>query len=264
MIRAQSMAHGQPARSEQAKYGAAAGAGWTVLYCKNRQPAAPLTRGKDTTMPLTVNKDVFITCALTGSGATQDRSPHVPHSPHQIAECSSEICTLDCGTMNFAEADYVMTNRPGLPRAMGPMMTDLGIEPEIEAFETGRLWIATELVREGVPDGPALMQPCMGVPWRAPDDLNTFIEMVNNEPEASALNAFSPGRHQMSHVAAAVLAGGNVRVGLEGTLWLGNGVLATSTQLVERAVGIIEGMGARVTGPVEVRAKLGLTKQATA
>ena len=64
--------------------------------------------------------------------------------------------------------------------------------------------------------------------------------------------------------AAAVLAGGNVRVGLEDNLWLDKGVLAENWQLVERAQTIIENLGARVIGPDEVRAKLGLTKRAPA
>ena len=66
-----------------------------------------------------------------------------------IARCLPEICTLDCGTMNFAEADYVMTNTPGMLRAMGRMMTHLGVKPEIEAFDTGHLWFAKELVQGG-------------------------------------------------------------------------------------------------------------------
>ncbi|WGW02361.1 BKACE family enzyme [Tropicibacter oceani] len=301
-------------------------------------------------MPLTMNKEVFITCAVTGSGGTQDRSPHVPRSPKQIAEsaieaaragaaivhchvrdpetgapsrrldlyrevteriresevdvvlnltagmggdmvfgpterplplqeagtdmvgaaervehvaqCLPEICTLDCGTMNFAEADYVMTNTPGMLRAMGSMMTALGVKPEIEAFDTGHLWFAKELVKEGVLDSPALVQLCMGVPWGAPDDLNTFMAMVNNVPEDWTFSAFALGRNQMAYAAAAVLAGGNVRVGLEDNLWLDKGVLATNAQLVERAVGVVEGMGARVIGPAEVREKLGLVKRA--
>ena len=222
-------------------------------------------------MPLAMNRDVFITCAVTGSGGTQDRSPHVPRSPKQIAEsaiaaakagaavvhchvrdpetgapsrkldyyrevtdriraaevdvvlnltagmggdmvfgnteapfplnaaatdmvgatermahvaeCLPEICTLDCGTMNFAEADYVMTNTPGMLRAMGGMMTALGVKPEIEAFDTGHLWFAKQLVEEGTLAGPALVQLCMGVPWGAPNDLNTFLAMVNAVPE---------------------------------------------------------------------------------
>ncbi|MFY0660595.1 MAG: 3-keto-5-aminohexanoate cleavage protein [Shimia sp.] len=300
-------------------------------------------------MPLQMNREVFITCAVTGSGGTQDRSPHVPRSPKQIAEsaiaaakagaavvhchvrdpetgapsrdlgyyrevtdrirdsevdmvlnltagmggdivfggvesplptvdgtdmvgatervahvaeCLPEICTLDCGTMNFAEADYVMTNTPGMLRSMGKMMADLGVKPEIEAFDTGHLWFAKELVKEGVLAPDALVQLCMGVPWGAPDDLNTFMAMVNNVPDDWTFSAFSLGRNQMAYVAAAVLAGGNVRVGLEDNLWLGKGELAQNWQLVERAGTIIENMGARVIGPAEVREKLGLVKRA--
>ena len=101
----------------------------------------------------------------------------------------------------------------------------------------------------------------MGVPWGAPDDLNTFMAMVNNVPEDWVFSTFSLGRNQMAYVAAAVLAGGNVRVGLEDNLWLEKGILATNAQLVERAITIVENMGARVIGPEEVRAKLGLQKR---
>jgi len=303
-------------------------------------------------MPLEMNREVFITCAVTGSGSTQDRSPHVPRSPAEIAasaidaaragaavvhchvrdpdtgapsrrldlyrevteriresevdvvlnltagmggdmvfgsperplplkeastdmvgaaervehvkQCLPEICTLDCGTMNFAEADYVMTNTPGMLQAMGRMMTHLGVKPEIEAFDTGHLWYAKQLVKDGVLDSPALVQLCMGVPWGAPDDLNTFMAMVNNVPDDWTFSAFSLGRNQMAYVAASVLAGGNVRVGLEDNLWLDKGVLATNAQLVERAVTITENLGARVIGPQQVREKLGLVKRAPA
>ncbi|WP_176082795.1 3-keto-5-aminohexanoate cleavage protein [Martelella sp. HB161492] len=301
-------------------------------------------------MPLTMNRDVFITCAITGSGGTQDRSPHVPRSPEAIAtsaieaakagaaivhchvrdpetgvpsrlpslyrevterirdaeidvvlnltagmggditfgsvesplpvnaagtdlvgasermvpiaECLPEICTLDCGTMNFAEADYVMANTPGMLRAMGGMMTALGVKPEIEAFDTGHLWFAKQLVKEGVLGSPALVQLCMGVPWGAPNDLNTFMAMVNNVPDDWNWSAFSLGRDQMPFAAAAVLAGGNIRVGLEDNLYLKKGVLATNAQLVEKAVAIAENMGASVLGPAAVRDKLGLVKRA--
>ena len=299
-------------------------------------------------MPLAMNREVFITCAITGSGATQDRSPHVPRSPLQIADsaiaaaragaavvhchvrdpdsgapsrslayyrevteriraadidmvlnltagmggdivfgnaaaplplvvgtdmvsaaervahiaaCLPEICTLDCGTMNFAEADYVMTNTPGMLQSMGRMMTALGVKPEIEAFDTGHLWYAKQLVADGILAPDALVQLCMGVPWGAPDDLNTFMAMVNNVPDNWTFSGFGLGRNQMAYVAASVLAGGNVRVGLEDNLWLGKGVLATNEDLVSRAKTIIESMGARVIGPDDVRAKLGLTKR---
>ena len=301
-------------------------------------------------MPLNMNGEVFITCAVTGSGSTQDRSEHVPRSPKQIAdsaidaaragaaivhchvrdpetgvpsrkieyyrevtdrirdsevdvilnltagmggdivfgsvenplplsqdgtdmagatervahleECLPEICTLDCGTMNFAEADYVMTNTPGMLRAMAKKMTDLRIRPEIEAFDTGHLWFSEQLVKEGLINSPVMVQLCMNVPWGAPNDLNTFLAMVNNIPKEWTFSAFSLGRHQMPYVAAAVLAGGNVRVGLEDNIFLDKGVLATNAQLVERASNIITNLGSKIIGPAEVRKKLNLTKRA--
>ena len=299
-------------------------------------------------MPLTINTNVFITCAITGSGSTQDRSAEVPRLPEQIAnsaiaaakagaavvhchvrdpetgvasrdpklyreltdrirdsktdvvlnltagmggdmvfgptsaplplqdgtdmgsaesrmepiaECLPEICTLDCGTMNFAEADYVMTNTPGMLREMGSMMTALGVKAEIEAFDTGHLWFAKELVKEGILESPALVQLCMGIPWGAPNDLNTYMAMVNNIPSDWNWSSFSIGRDQMPYVAASVLAGGNVRVGLEDNLWLEKGVLATNESLVKKAASIIEAMGSTLMNPQQVRDQLGLTKR---
>jgi uncharacterized protein (DUF849 family) len=181
-----------------------------------------------------------------------------------IAECRPEICTLDCGTMNFAEADYVMTNTPGMLRAMAGMMQEIGVRVEIEAFDTGHLWLAKQLVQEGLITDPVLVQLCMGVPWGAPDDLNTFMAMVNNVPKDWVFSAFSLGRHQMPYVAAAVLAGGNVRVGLEDNLYLERGVLATNAQLVDKAASLIEKMGVEVMSPAQVREELRLEKRAPA
>ena len=164
--------------------------------------------------------------------------------------------------MNFAEADYVMTNTPGMLTTMGARMEALGVKPEIEAFDTGHLWYAKQLVKDGVLSSPALVQLCMGIPWGASNDLNTFMAMVNNVPDDWNWSAFSIGRDEMPYVAASVLVGGHVRVGLEDNLWLGRGELATNEELVSRAVTIIENMGATLMGPDAVRQKLGLTKQA--
>ena len=181
-----------------------------------------------------------------------------------IAECQPEICTLDCGTMNFAEADYVMTNTPGMLRAMAGMMQEIGVRVEVEAFDTGHLWLAKQLVKEGLITDPVLVQLCMGVPWGAPDDLNTFMAMVNNVPDDWVFSAFSLGRHQMPYVAAAVLVGGNVRVGLEDNLYLERGVLATNAQLVDKAASLIEKMGVELMSPQQVRDELRLEKRAPA
>lgn len=178
-----------------------------------------------------------------------------------LEACLPEISTLDCGTMNFAEADYVMTNTPGMLDDMARRMTNLGIQIEIEAFDTGHLWLAKHLVEQGAIPAPVMVQLCMGIPWGAPDDLNTLMAMVNNIPNDWIYSAFSIGRHQMPFVAAAVLSGANVRVGLEDNLWLEKGRLASNAELVERAVTILEAMGVGIMTPAEVRAELNLTRQ---
>lgn len=299
-------------------------------------------------MPLQMSREVFVTCAVTGAGDTQERSPHVPRSPEQIAQsaiaaaragagivhchvrdpqtgapsrdpalylevtrrirdsdvdvvlnltagmggdlvtgppeaplplaagtdlidararishlaaCRPEIATLDCGSMNFGPGNQVMLNTPDMLAAMAAEMRALSIRPEIEVFDTGHLWHAARLAEEGVIDAPALVQLCMGVPWGAPDDLTTFHAMRAAVPEGWTFSAFALGAHQMPYVAASVLAGGHVRVGLEDNLWLEKGVPARNEDLVARAVTLIEAMGARVIGPAQIRARLGLAKQ---
>ncbi len=198
-----------------------------------------------------------LNAAETDMAGASERMAHV-------RACLPEICTLDCGSMNFGNGEYVMTNTTGMLRAMGQMMTDCGVKPEIEAFDTGHLWFAKQLVTEGVLEDPALVQLCMGVPWGAPNDLNTFMAMVNNVPSNWNWSAFSLGRDQMAYVAAAALAGGNVRVGLEDNLYLERGVMATNAQLVEKAANLLSNMGVSLMGPQEVRDTLGLSKRAPA
>ena len=98
--------------------------------------------------------------------------------------------------------------------------------------------------------------------WGAPNDLNTFLAMVNNVPQDWTWSAFSLGRNQMPYVAASVIAGGNVRVGLEDNLMISKGTLATNKDLVERAVEIVQNLGAKILTPNEVRKKLNLKKRA--
>jgi uncharacterized protein (DUF849 family) len=178
-----------------------------------------------------------------------------------VEELRPEICTLDCGTMNFAAGgDYVMVNTPAMLRAMAERIRELGVRPELEVFDTGHLVMVNELVRDGLIDDPALIQLCMGIPYGAPNDPTTLLALVARLPPGSVFSAFSIGRMQLPYVALAALAGGNVRVGLEDNLYLSRGVPATNAQLVRRAITILEAMNVRVLGPDEVREKLALVR----
>ena len=178
-----------------------------------------------------------------------------------VDELRPEICTLDCGTMNFAAGgDYVMINTPGMLRAMAERIRALGVRPELEVFDTGHLVMVNELVRDGLIDDPALIQLCMGIPYGAPNDPTTLLALVARLPPGSVFSAFSIGRMQLPYVALAALAGGNVRVGLEDNLYLSRGVPATNAQLVERAITILGAMNVRVLGPDDVRDRLALVR----
>jgi len=295
------------------------------------------------------SRDVFITCAVTGSGETTGRSDKVPITPQQIADSCigavqagaavahihvrdpktgapardpalyvevvnfireskvdmvlnltsgmggdmvfgsaeqplplndegsdmvgaterlehvkkilPEICTIDCGSMNFGQGDYVMTNTTSVLQEMTRQVQELGVKPEIEAFDTGHLQFAIWLKEQGLIDDPVMIQLCMGIPWGAPDDLHTFLAMTSNVPKDWTFSAFSIRRNQLPYVALAVLAGGNIRVGLEDNIYLERGVLTTNEELVEKAVQTAQGMGCNIMKPQDVRDKMKLVKR---
>lgn len=176
-----------------------------------------------------------------------------------VEELQPEICTLDCGTMNFAAGgDYVMANTPEMLRAMAGRIKELGVRPELEVFDSGHLVMVKDLLDEGLIEDPVLIQLCMGIRYGAPDDPLTLLGLVNQLPAGTVFSAFSIGRMQLPYVAMAVLAGGNVRVGLEDNLYAGPGEKATNAQLVERATTILEAMNVRVLTADEVRERLRL------
>jgi uncharacterized protein (DUF849 family) len=179
----------------------------------------------------------------------------------QVEQLMPEICTLDCGSMNFAAGgDYVLVNTQGIVRTMARRIQELGVRPELEVFDSGHLVLVKELIGEGLIDDPVLIQLCMGIPYGAPDDPTTLMTMVGRLPAGCVFSAFSIGQMQLPYVAMAALAGGNVRVGLEDNIYLSRGMLASNGELVTRAVSILQAMGVRILGPAEVRDRLALTK----
>jgi uncharacterized protein (DUF849 family) len=183
--------------------------------------------------------------------SAMDRLPHVE-------ELLPDICTLDCGSLNFGEGSQLYISTPDMLRAGAKRIQELGVKPELEIFDTGHLWFATKMVEEGLIDPPPLFQLCMGIPYGAPAEPNLLQAMVQLLPAGAQWASFAIGRNQMPWVAQSVLLGGHVRVGLEDNLYLGKGVKATNGQLVERAVGIVEDLGATVVGPDRARELLRL------
>ncbi len=294
-----------------------------------------------------MNRDVIVTCAVTGAGDTADKHPDLPKTPQQIAEAAieaakagaaiahchvrdpetgkaardpalfrevverirdsdtnviinltagmggdwvvdendptkpgpgsdmagpierlahveemlPEICSLDCGTLNFGEGNDIYISTPSMLRTMAQRIKDCGVKPELEVFDTGHLRFAKQMIAEGLIEDPPLFQICLGIPWGAEADTASMKAMRDMLPENAQWAGFGISRMEMPMAAQAVLLGGHVRVGLEDNLYLERGVLASNGQLVEKAVKIIELLGARVVGPDEAREKLGLRRR---
>lgn len=189
-----------------------------------------------------------------GAPGTDVQTPEERHA--HVEEVLPELCTLDCGSYNFA--DFVYLNPADWVRRQAALIRDSGVKPELECFDLGHIRLARRLIEEGLVDDPPLFQICLGIPWAAEANAETMLAMRNMLPDGANWAGFGVGRSQMPMVAQSVLLGGHVRVGLEDNLYLEKGVLATNTQLVEKAVGIVEALGARVLTAAESREKLGL------
>lgn len=175
-----------------------------------------------------------------------------------VEELLPEICSLDCGSFNYDEGNYVYVSTPGMLRLGAQRLQALGVKPELEVFDLGHVSFARQLLDEGLLDAPPLFQVCLGIRWGAAADTRNFLAMVDQLPPGANWAGFGVGAMEMPMVAQAVLLGGNVRVGLEDNLYLDRGVFASNAQLVERARKIVELMGAKIQTPEQARQTLGL------
>ena len=178
-----------------------------------------------------------------------------------VEELLPDMCTLDCGSLNFGDTNMTFIHTPIQLRQAAKKMQEIGVKPEMEAFEMGHLWFANQLYKEGLVDDPPWYQICLGIPWGSPATTSAMKAMADMVPKDGMWAGFGIGRMQMSMVAQAVILGGNVRVGLEDNLFLEKGVFASNGQLVEKAVRIVHDLGAKTLTPNEVRDKLKLKKR---
>src|SRR6266481_4891401 len=241
---------------------------------------------------------IFITCAVTGNLTTPEQTPHLPITPEQIADAClgaaeagaaivhihvrepgsgkpsmelgyyrevveritvlcPEICTIDLNTMNSGKE--VVINTPGNVRRMAKVMRDAGVKPEIELFDSGDIALMHDLLKDGTLEGPALCSFVMGVRYGFQANLETVLYARNLLPADAEFTAIGIGKAAFTAVAQSYLAGGHVRVGLEDTVYLSRGQLASSNAaLVEKARRIVEDLGGQIATPREAREIIGL------
>ena len=175
-----------------------------------------------------------------------------------VEELLPEICSLDCGSFNYAEGDYVYISTPNMLEQGARRLQEIGVKPELEVFELGHISFTKHLIAQGLLDDPPLFQVCLGIRWAAEANTASFKTMVDALPEGCNWAGFGTSAMEMPMVAQAVLLGGNIRVGLEDNLYLEKGVFASNGQLVERACNIVQLMGGSIQTPSEARQTLGL------
>ena len=251
----------------------AAKAGAAIAHCHVREPDGAPSRklefyGEVVERIRSSDTDVVVnlTAGMGGDFNPSEEDPSVPgpgsdmvgplERLEHVEALLPEICSLDCGTLNFSEGTYIST--PQMLRVMAAKIKELGVKPELECFELGHVRLANQLIAEGLVENPPLFQICLGIPWGAPATPSAMMAMTEMLPEGANWAGFGISAMEMPIVAQAVLLGGHVRVGLEDNLYLERGVFATNAQLVEKAIKIIELMGARALAPAEAREKLGL------
>lgn len=255
----------------------AARAGAAVVHCHVRDPATGrgsrdvalyaevMDRIRDSDVDVVVN----LTAGMGGDleiGPDDDPATFGPGTDlvgpierlAHVEQLLPEICTLDCGTLNFGDGNTIYVGTPQQLRTGARRIRELGVKVELEIFDTGNFWFTLQLLKEGIIDEGALWQFCFGIPWGMPAEPSLLISLVSMLPDDAVWTSFAISRNQMPWVAQSAILGGHVRVGLEDNLYLDKGVLATNAQLVDRAAGILTAMGATVAGPARARELMGL------
>lgn len=188
---------------------------------------------------------------IAGPGTTlQAPEKRVEH----IAALRPDICSLDLNTMNSGE--QVVINTPANIARMARIIRAAGAVPELECFDSGDLVLARKLMADGILAGPGLFTLVLGVRYALPFSPEAVAFARGLLPAGAQWSAFAVGRQAFQAVAQAFLMGGNVRIGLEDTIYLGQGRLAKSNaELVHKARRIVEDLGGRLATPVEARAR---------
>jgi len=255
----------------------AAKAGAAVVHCHVRDPetGAPArdlalyrevverirSSGVDVLINLTTGMGGDLVVGMGGAADTPGPGSDFVGPDERIAhvrELRPDVCTLDCGSMNFGDGDGIYVAPPTYLRAGAEKIRALGVKPELEVFDLGQLAFVNRMIQEGLVDDPPFIQVCLGIPWGAGADAATMMAFVQHLPPGCVWSGFGISRMEMPMLAQAMLLGGNLRVGLEDNLYLSRGVFASNAQLVDRAVEIVERLGGRVAGPTQVRERLQL------
>ena len=204
---------------------AAAKAGASVAHIHVRDPETGLgsrdvnlfkevvERIRDSETDVVIN----LTAGMGGDWVPSEENPSMPGpgtdmiGPEErlahVKEIHPEICSLDCGTMNFGNGNEIYISPPGYLREMASMIQEWGVKPELEVFELGQIRFAKQMIKEGLINEPPMFQICLGIPWGAEQTVDSMKVMKDELPTNASWASFGIGRMQMPMAAAAVAMG---------------------------------------------------------
>lgn len=221
------------------------------------RPVMTLDKFSETVRLIREHKDCDIVINLTTSGSPdatdEERLQH-------LKVLKPDMASLDCGSMNW-QHKFVAVNTPEFLDKLGRTMLENNVKPEIEVFETGMLYEALYLEKQGAVKAPIHFQFALGVPGGMPATIENLVFLVNKVPEGCTWGAVGIGKASMPVFLGTLALGGHPRVGFEDNVMYKYGELAQSNvQLVERARRIIEYAGYEAATPEEARQILGITQ----
>lgn len=204
--------------------------------------------------------DCDIVLNLTTSGDIHaDDEIRVAH----VKKLKPEMASYDCGSMNWLNSGLFL-NTPKFLTDCGLLFQELGVKPEIEAFDPGMIGNAAYYIKKGVLKTPVHFQFCMGCANGIAGSMKNLIFMKETADELVGKgnytwSCFGVGHSAMEMLYGAVALGGGIRVGMEDNVMYAKGQLAESNvQFVERAARVIREYGNEVATPAEAREMLGL------
>lgn len=265
---------------------AAVEAGAAILHLHARQPHNGMPTGDPAVynqfLPVLKQRTDAVINLTTGGSATMPVEERLLAARH----FRPEMCSLNMGSINFAffdvakkittwkhdweegyvvnSDDYIFRNTFRDITTILGTMADAGTRFELECYDLGHLYNLAHFVDRGLIKPPFFIQMIFGILGGMGPDLEnlTFLKMTADRlfgPENFQWSVLAAGRHQMPFLTQAALMGGNVRVGLEDSLFITRGEMAVSNaQQVEKIVRIIREMGREPATPAEARQMLGL------
>jgi 3-keto-5-aminohexanoate cleavage enzyme len=170
-----------------------------------------------------------------------------------------EMASFTTGSSNLPGRVY--ENSPQFLEYLARVFQETGVKPEIEVFEAGMINNAVDLQKKGLLKAPLHFDFVLGVPGSMPATIKNLLFLSESIPYGSTWSVAGIGNAEFPLAAAAIVMGGNVRVGLEDSLHLPDGSPASNPRLVEKIVAIAKEVGREIADPQEARAILSLNPE---